>query len=304
MKANLLSALALVTLAFTSCNNDDIDRLNDRKVNFTSGITAIPQTKVATDNAGNSTWDLNDPIGIYMLKKGTTIISEGAENIPYKAKTAAASTQFDPSGATTIYFPVNINDKSEFITYHPYNSSVTNWVYPVDVSNQASQTGIDLMYATADNSGNGYNKESTNVSFTFEHKLVKLIMNVSHGSGVSGTISSVTITGMNTSAEFDLKGTNGLTNPGTPLDITPYMAIADIKYEAILLPEATLNAAHKVNFTMSGGEIYTWKMSDDISSLDAGNIYTYDVTLTRHAINAVGDITKWTVGSTGTGIAD
>lgn len=307
MKTKLLSALAISALLFASCSNDDDNNtleVNDGRVKFSSGITATPQTKVATDNAGNSTWNINDPIGIYMVANGTTTVAENAENIPYKATTAAASTSFTPLGATAIYYPVNTPAKVDFIAYHPYESSVANWVYPVDVSTQTPQTGIDLMYATADNSGTGYDKNSTNVNFAFDHQLVKLIINVSTGAGVTGTVSAVSITGMNTSAEFDLTGTAGLTDLGTPQAITPYTATVGTKYEAILLPAATLSAANTVTFTTSASETFTWPMSDDITGLVAGSIYVYNITLTKYAVNAAGNITNWTVGSTGTGTAD
>lgn len=304
MKTRFLSVLALSALLFTACSNDDNSEVNDGRVNFSSGITATPQPKVATDNSGNSTWNLNDPIGIYMVANRTTTIAESAENIPYKATTAAASTSFAPSGATTIYYPVNTPAKVDFIAYHPYNASVANWVYPVDVSTQTPQTGIDLMYATADNSGAGYDKAATNVNFTFDHQLVKLIINVSTGTGVTGTVSAVNITGMNTSAKFDLKGDDGLTDLSTPQAIIPHAATAGTKYEAILLPATTLNTANTVTFTTSAGEIFTWAMSNDITSLAAGSIYTYDITLTKYAVTATGNITKWTLGDTGTGIAD
>lgn len=304
MKTKLLSTLAISALLFASCSNDDSTEINDGRVKFTSGITATPQPKVATDNAGNSTWNLNDPIGIYMVANGTTTIAENTENISYKATTAAASTSFTPLGSTTIYYPVNTPAKVDFIAYHPYKSSVANWVYPVDVSSQTPQTDIDLMYAVANNSASGYDKTSTNVNFSFNHQLVKLIINVSTGTGVTGTVTAVSITGMNTSATFDLKGITGLTNLGTPQAITPYTATAGAKYEAILLPAATLSTANTVTFTTSAGETYTWAMSNDIASLTAGNIYVYDITLTKYAINATGNIIKWTVGTPGVGIAD
>ena len=303
MKTKLLSALTISALFLASCSNDDSPEVNDGRVNFTSGITATPKTKVVTDNAGNSTWNVNDPIGVYMVANTTTTIAESAENIPYKATAAAASTSFAASSASVIYYPVNAPAKVDFVAYHPYNTSVTNWVYPVNVSTQTPQTDIDLMYATADNAGAGYDKSSTNVNFTFSHQLVKLIINVSTGTGVTGSVSSVSIKGMNTSAKFDLEGTDGLTDLGTPQAITPYTATVGTKYEAILLP-ATLSTAHMVTFTTSAGETFTWPMSNDVTSLEAGSIYTYDITLTKYAVNATGNITKWNVGSTGTGIAD
>lgn len=307
MKKNTYFSVILATMvAMASCDkNNDVEN-ETLEVKFTSGITATPQTRVATDNDGNSTWNVDDPIGIYMVAKGTTDVAENVANIPYKATTAAASTTFTPSGATTIYYPVNEPAKVDFIAYHPYKTAITDWDYPVDVSIQTSQTAIDLMYARATNSSTGYDKRSGNVNFAFTHKLVKLIVNVEKGDGVTGTVSEVKIHGMNTTANFDLEGEEGLTGKGGVAEITPFAAPAGSKYEAILLPtDGNLDASHTMTFKV-GDETYTWAMKDNIvgGGLDAEKIYIFTVTLTKYAVEAEGEINKWEVGSTTNGIAD
>lgn len=296
MKTRFFSVLALTAFMFTACGNDDdnTDQVNDGRVKFTSGITATPQTKVATDNAGNSIWNINDPIGIYMVDNGTTTIVESAENIPYKATTASASTSFAASGTDVIRYPTDIPTKVDFIAYHPYNSSVTNWVYPIVLWNQTSQTAIDLMHATADNLGAGYDKTSSNVNFTFSHQLVKLILNVRMDEGIEDTVTDVKISGMSTSAKFDLTGKAGITDiEASNRSITPHTVNFGTKYEAILLPVANVGIPHFVRFYTSGGDLYLWSMSDDITSLEAGNIYTYDITMKRSKIKSTGNITRW-----------
>lgn len=88
-----------------------------------------------------------------------------------------------------------------------------------------------------------------------------------------------------------------------PQSITPYTA-AENKYEAILLPVGSLRDMHIVKFATSSGETYKWSMKKEISSLEAGKIYTYDIIVTKHAVIADGTINKWEVGETGTGNAE
>lgn len=305
MKKVILFSIAAALVTFTSCDNDEQPENNPLEVKFTSGINALPTTKAAIDGAGNSVWETGDPVGIYMVKNGTTTVAEGADNAKYTAKTAGASTSFTASG-TAIYYPVDETATVDFIAYHPHNTAVTNYVYPVNVATQTSQTAIDLMYAPRmNNGGAGYSKAdaAAPVNFAFGHQLAKLILNVEKGAGVTGNLTSVSITGMNTTASFDLKGTAGLTTPGNQANITPFTATEGSKYEAILLPVAALGAAHTVEFTV-GTETYVWNMSGDIASLAAGSIYTYDITLTKYAVGVSGSITKWTVGETGTGTAE
>lgn len=307
MKTKILS-LAVVTASaiLISCEKNEIVENND-VVRFTSGITATPITRVSINESGNSVWEKNDPVGIFMLKHGTTNISEGAKNIQYKASNAGPTTTFTPASGA-IHYPMEETEKLDFIAYHPYKAVVSEFVYNVDVSDQTSQTAIDLMWAKADNNGQGYSKASGReglvVNFAFTHKLVKLVMNVSKDASVSGNITSVKINGMNTTANFDLKGTDGLTEMNALKPIAPYKA-GDNKYEAILLPvSGSLNKNHTVTFTTNDGETYVWNMSNEISSLEEGKIYTYTVNVTKYAVTAEGSINKWISVTPGTGTAE
>ena len=309
MKANFLSlAIVAASVAFTSCDkNETTVQNNDAPVRFTSGINATPGSRATIGADGNSVWEAGDPVGIYMVEHGTTTVLESNVNMKYTAAQGGASTAFTAVGAS-IHYPLDEDQKVDFIAYHPHSETVEDYVYPIDLTTQTPQTGIDLMTAKADKSGQGYTKDDGRtggvVNFAFTHQLVKLVMNVSKHSSVPGNITSVSIKGMNTTAKFDLKGTNGLTDAGTPAAITPCTVTAGEKYEAILLPVASLAAAHTVTFTTSGGEVYTWNMSKEISKLEAGKIYTYDVNVTKYAVTATGSINRWEVGSTGTGTAE
>lgn len=178
----------------------------------------------------------------------------------------------------------------------------------MDLSEQTPQTAIDLMTAKADKWGAGYTKadgrSNTTVDFAFSHRLAKLVMNVTKDASVSGNITAVSITGMNTAANFDLKGDEGITSAGSPAAITPCTIAAEQKYEAILLPVGALTDAHTVTFTTDNGETYVWKMSQQIPQLAEGTIYTYTVNVTKYAVTAKGSINQWVTGTTGTGTAE
>lgn len=302
------TAIVAATVALASCDKNETPVLTDDGiVRFTSGITAAPGTRATIDDQGNGLWEANDPVGIYMVATGTTNVVENNANMRYTAAQAGSATAFNPAGAT-IYYPLGAPIPVDFIAYHPHSDAVADFVYPVDLANQTPQTAIDLMTARADNSGAGYTKEDgsqgTVVNLAFSHRLVKLVMNVTKDASVPGTITSVAITGMNTRATFDLTGAAGLTAPGTPASITPCTVAAEQKYEAILLPLASLTDAHTVTFTTDSGETYTWKMSKEIAKLEAGTIYTYAVNVTKYAVTANGSINQWNVGTTGNVTAD
>lgn len=300
--------MVAASVAIMSCDKNETKVTNDDgKVRFTSGITATPGSRATIDAEGNSVWEKGDPVGIYMVEHGAADVVGENGNVKYTAAQAGASTAFTAADAA-IYFPMDEARKVDFMAYHPYNAAVTGFAYPVDLSVQTPQTAIDLMTAKADKSGEGYTKadgrSNTTVDFAFSHRLAKLVVDVTKDASVSGNITAVSITGMNTAATYDLTGAGGVTLPKNPADITPCTITAQEKYEAILLPVDALTAAHTMTFTTDGGETYVWKMSQQIPQLEEGTIYTYTVNVTKYAVTANGSINNWTVGRTGTGTAE
>lgn len=307
MKQIILSATLIAASAMMiSCEKENAPAMDDGRVRFTSGIKAT-STRVAIDPQGESVWEQGDPVGIFMVRHATDVVAEGAANIKYTASAAGASTGFAPA-ADVIYYPINNAVTVDFIAYHPHKEAASGFAYPVDVSDQTSQTAIDLLWAKADKGGEGYNKEDsrqgTVVNFTFDHQLVKLVMKVTKGAGVPDDLPAVSINGMYTRAAFDLKGIAGITGASDLKSFAPCTLTAGTRYEAILLPAQSLGAGHTVIFRYANGEVYTWKMHQQIPELEAGKMYEYEVAITKHGVDATGTINNWTVGSTGSGVAE
>lgn len=304
MKQFILSATVIAACAvMVSCEKESTPVNDDGMVRFTSGITATP-TRVGIDPQGESVWEKGDPVGIYMLENGTDIVAEHVDNWKYTASAAGTSTSFT-AATKTIYYPGNKAPRVDFLAYHPYYDAISNFTYPVDVSDQSSQTALDLLWAKADKQGTGYNKEDarTPVNFTFSHQLSKLILGVTKDASVVGQVATVKINGMNTRAKFNLKGVIGITDMSDEKSFEAFTVTTGSLYEAILLP-ATLGAGQTVTFTTDQGESYTWNMSLQIPQLEPGKIYDYTINVTKYEVTASGSINKWTVGSAGTGTAE
>lgn len=293
MQTKFLALFALSALLFASCSSDDevIDN-SPKALQFTSGI--VPQA--SNLRAASSTWAANDAIGVYMLKTTTSDIAESAENKKY---VTSGNGVFAATGTDAIYYPVDATQKVDFVAYYPH-STITNFLYPINVATQSSQAAIDLLYA---DKVVGKDKASTNVALNFKHQLVKLELNVIAGAGITNLSGlTVTINNVNTQAEFDLK-TGTLGTSSAPANIVPTIVAG--KYEAILLPVAALSANNTIEFVLNGNT-YVWTMtSNDIAmkSLTAGTKYSFDITIQRTGISGVvGIISDWTVVS-GTGTA-
>ena len=190
--------LAAAALALASCSNDDdfADRPGDGRVavNFSGGITLTRATGDA--------WDLNDGIGIYMVETGTQTVVDNAANRRYV--TAAGDGRFSPASEDqTIYFPLDANNKVDFIAYYPQDALTGN-TYAVDVTDQSAPSAIDLLWS---NNATAQDKTVQTVDLIFYHRLSRVEVELKAGAGVSeaelaGT--TVTLTSQPVKADFDV----------------------------------------------------------------------------------------------------
>ncbi len=275
-------------------------------VKFSSGI----ETKVG--GAGGDEWEGKEVIGIYMVENGSTTVLERAENIKYTTKSQGSTAEF--TSTTPIYYPVS-GKKVSFIAYHPYREQVVDYLYPVDVSRQNDQTAIDLLVATADNNGAGYDKiygddPDNHVTLDFSHQLAKVVIHVERGDGVATedlTKLSTVIKGMKTKADFDISDPELAIDDLSSEDLVPFTtsaATAKVSYEAILLP-VSLDASHVVEFTV-GGNTYKWEIrnnSSNITTFEVGHKYTFNVVLQKNRVLVIGIIEPWVLAPEGNGVA-
>jgi hypothetical protein len=294
-----------------SCSKDDkvtvLPKDEPVAVQFNSNIgnLAIRSSGVKPLAAGSS-WAANDAIGVFMVNHSTTTVRDAATNRKYTTSSGGASGNFTPDAGNTVYYPVN-GDKVDFISYYPYVASITTLgAYSVDVSDQSTPATIDLLYAKATNSGNGYDKTNTSaVALSFSHQLCKFTLNTSVAGDATQifaadlTDMTISIAGMNTEASFNLAA--GTLGAGSSVAaITPRTATAGAKYEAILLPGSFSGVT--VTFVIStgaGAGTYVWNVPDD--AFEAGKEYVNDITFTdAGTVSVTGTIVDW-VPETGAG---
>jgi len=267
-----LACFLFTGLLFVSCNEQN-DVQNPDQTGEITFVSAVSKHATRLNQDGGQ-WMAGDQIGIYMTASGQTAAIHYS-NIPYTAESSAQATVFKPE-ATTICYPEE-ESPADFIAYYPYTAQVADWIYPIDLTDQsASLVAHDLMYATADNDGNGFTSESISLGFT--HQLSKLILNLvdEQGDALVPDPDGVTIREMNTTARFDLS-TGTLSDAATTADITPYQH--GNSSEAILLP-CSIGAEHQVIIRVDGHP-YLWEMSKNYSGLEmkAGYSYTFKLTV-------------------------
>jgi Carbohydrate binding domain. len=290
MKINrLFSIMALFAIILSSCTKGDpITESLDAK--FFSTIGAMDT------RASNTSWAANDAIGIYALNTGNPLaaanIYNGNENI--KHVTTIGNGVFTAAvPAETIQFPAN-GDDLDFIAYYPYQTTISGYIYPVDVANQSNLPNIDLLY-----SNNAIQKDNSSpvVTLNFKHLLSKLVLNIETGAGISNlTGLTVSVNDLNTKANFSLvDGTIPTASFSVPQAVTPTVAAVTTTTattEAILIPGQDLQNA-EIIFTL-GGENYKWTPGAKL--LASTKKYTYNIKLSLAGVILVepdGTITDW-----------
>lgn len=288
----ILFVVSSLLLTAGCSSDDDIGSSNERVgVQFGSGIV---QTK--TTNGGNQ-WTLNDPIGIFMIKTGQALnsanIAEGADNVEYKAQTGGnAISGFIPMSGTPIFYPQN-RDKVDFIAYYPYKSSLTNYTYPVDVSNQASPANIDVLYAnTANTASGGYNKNSGTVDLQFSHALSKLSFTLISGTGSPNlTGAKIEITKLATTANIAL-ATGIVTASNSGQALTANTATDGLSSSAIVIPQS-LSGTKLIVTLADNASKFEWDFPT--TEFLKGKNHQYNITVSKTGITVSSSgITIWT----------
>lgn len=311
MKIKNLKLFALtVSVLFTAgCSSNEPMDEQPVAARFSAGIKqALPLQASHTKVSGN-TWEAGDVIGIFMVERGTIQIAQQTANKQHTA-TAGTTANFTPATGHEIYYPLN-GSSVNFIAYYPYASTVSGLgTLSVDVSGSqtaARQAQIDMLWAKADNNGNGYNKEShenTAVSLTFEHKLAKLTLNCTADPSVGVSLEGmdVRIDGMKTTTTMDLSdGTVGAASSVATID--PRMVVEGQKYEAVIVPSAYGTDELEVIFTLGERqEEFIW--TPDATTFESGKEYKYQVILSRTGVTATGTIKPWTTVDRGEVTAD
>lgn len=292
-RQNIFMAAALLLMA--GCGNDNDGTPPDGGDRVALQVSSGIQTR-AYDNF----WENGDAIGIYMLKTGTATISESAENRKYT--TTDGSNTFTTTADQTVYFPID-NSKVDFVAYYPYQQTLTNGAFALDVSTQTNLPSIDLMTAGVKSTeAEPLDKNHYKVLFKFYHRLTKLELNISTGRGITAEDLKglkVEVTKQRTSGSYDPQ----LEIPGVdsePVQTVELNTNADgTLAQAILLPTT---AAGGINDILTGrefiftlkttGEVFRWAVPDD-KGFERGDKNIYDITINRTGVDVSAKIEKW-----------
>lgn len=296
MKKILLLFAILPLLGLVSCSNDDEGDGSDTKfgkaVKFSASISEMSQTFDLTS------WTDGDQVGLYMVEKGTTLVMNNARNLRYTAdasgKLTAAGTgigTLPTVGSDAIYFPESEKSLVDFIGYYPFQESLTNYTYAVNLKDQSNPRKIDLMYSA--NAVNVANSAEL-VGLQFDHKLAKIEFNITAGSGLTASDLAgmrINVSKLNTVAEFNL-ATNQLHNVRANETFTTLTASNGLTSQIIALPAT--GAMFDLEFILSNNISFEWK-SVIPSTFYEGKVHTFNVSVgASSVVVSPAGITDWT----------
>jgi len=279
---------SLLCLIFSSCEGDTPTPPGalGEEIRLSATIEGLKT------RASGSTWDKGDAIGVYMKKSGEALSSSAiAMNINYQ--TTGTSAFLPAKGATTITFPLD-GSNVDFIGYYPYKEDISNFIYPIDLSDQSVQANIDLLYS---DNAKTFNADNPDINMLFSHQLSKIALQIEHEFRPTLSDIEIIITNVATKANFDLKdGT--LSAPSATEDIACMVNVNELTAEAILLPTSDLSGIEF--WFLLDEETFKYPLSSapEIQSFEKSTRYTYNIYLDSDLIPVVtaGEISDWTEG--------
>ena len=284
---NVSSLLLIIISTFSSCANEmNIFEGNDNKqINFSVSVPAwkntdsvsssktsraapIMDTLFGTDKSFNLIADQNDGAGNYSTlidKKSVSFTNNIWQTIPshyYWSGIANKTVNF------YAYYPTSISGN---ISHTAGSAPTLLYTVPPDASNQ-----IDIITAINPNISGS---TATSTPLTFNHIFAAVKFAVGTSGLPSGTIKSITISGIKNSGTYTFGSGWALGSTISSFTVSPSATItgtsgenitSDI-YTLMMIPQTFSNAI--ITLTYSNGVVFSTTISS--GTWTSGNIYTY-----------------------------
>lgn len=170
MKAKTIIMTTLATVVLAACSNDENNVINSgpSKATFTATIAGQVNTHVY-----DQTWNEGDLIGVSGMSGGVPYT-----NVQYETINGDGNFTISNPG-DEIYF--QDGNTVTFTAYYPWAEFTQDSpVIIADTRTQASQNTFDFLWSQQTGS-----KIKPHVSFTFAHKMAKLVLTIKGGTDVS-----------------------------------------------------------------------------------------------------------------------
>lgn len=271
-----MAALAMFFAACTSEDEEQIIKDGDKKtldnpvaVDFSAGI--------ATRVAGNQ-WEAGDAVGI----SATDGADGNYTNVKYTVAENGVSATFDVAEGESPVCYTSENAMS-FSAYYPYAEENEMSGGKILRNTARTQEKVDFLWAAKENKAY---EENPRVSFSFQHKMAQINVEITSdaGNGINGK--AVVISGLKHDGSFDTQ--IGIAAPDPQAQAEDWAIgtanIQGLTYTGLIYPQNANSITLKV-----GSESDNLKATLDLGSIgkfDAGYKYTLKATVENGKMNA------------------
>ena len=288
MKTRLFMTMAAATLLLAGCSNDEneLDNWNG-EIRLSSGL--VVQTRANTDAVPDKQIAADEQIGVYVTGVSGETDYNGYTNVSATADGAGKFSNY----STNMYYPQSGNGV-QISAYHPYDSRTDADEYDFTVetaqSTDANYFKSDLLYCTTAT----YARSKDAHNLTFDHKLVKVVCNLTAGAG-SPTVAGATVEIVTPERAVKFNRTTGdVATAGTPVQ-SGNVTLG--QYGAIIAPQTYAMGTKFLKVTLAGGSgafYYTIPKNEEDLDLAAGSVYTFNITVDLTGLTVTSAINEWT----------
>jgi len=320
MNSKIIFTLLCVTLwsniCLYSCEQDSNEQLHTgvaASFNPTIAESTAKNWDIAT-RATDNQWTGTERVGIvaFNATSGTQYTTKYHQYVPNGGASGARVQLVPATDETAIYYPVN-GSKLTFTAFAPYPTQE-------DINNGYASFGGNLATYNLDRQSTeenimekldfifhrgttGYNQEAPVAALNFQHKLSRVIINLTRGSNYSGSIEGtvaniagalVTVRCNTTTGEVESIG-------GGAINVTPFRTSnteSAVSFQAIAAPQNSAFDIPSDNRTLTftvNNTAYTVSIPQDWES---GKSYTYDFVFDISGLTLAGStVVNWGAGT-------
>ena len=281
MKKTFLFGIVAAMLATACTEEESFNQIaSGEGIQFISSVASR-----ATDNS----FETGDEIGISMYVNGA--VASEANNVKYTSNNGNTFT-----GTEITWEAAGGASTADFIGVYPYKEgsiSEGKYSFTLSDSDENKLSENDVMYAHTPNILNG----TGTVSLNFEHKLVKVVMNVKDQDGDAVTNATMTINKQQLEGTLDLT-TGDVTSADVAdndLEFASNTAIHG-EYQTIVMPSAATQG--RIITIFANGKTYPCPV--DMYAFESGKKITFSATIytdgtvtSEGKVTITADVTDW-----------
>lgn len=298
MNTRLFVTIATAALILAGCTNNENEMDNwNGEIRLSSGL--VVQTRANSSDVPDKQIAAGQQIGIYVEGVSGETTYTGYTNVSADADGSGNFSNY----STTMYYPQSGKDV-QISAYHPYSQEASSDLYDFTVetaqATDANYFKSDLLYSGKKT----YARSKTAHSLTFEHKLVKVVCNLTSGEG-SPDITGATVEIVTPKRAVSFNRTTGEVGNATTFAKSVNVTLG--QYGAIIAPQTYAKGTKflKVILT-SGGELYYTipnEQNDEDLELAPGHVYTFNIAVDLTELKVSSEISEWTSVDAKTGNA-